>query len=178
MAPYLLLSRQGDPSPAGDNDEWNWRKHATREDLVLESWSQGFLVGSLMLMSCLTIVNIRRGVLLHKLILAEQLMALTQGTFCFFDFTGYGWYLSSTAALLYFSYFLHNVVAWMKVRPFFHGKSTIFKPRFVKWTTRIYLVTLAMTAPVLLFQITDNFRYFNGYGGWYSLLRPYEPLMR
>lgn len=178
MAPSYILPRQAVPVPGNGNNDWNWRKNASPEDLVLESWSQGFLVGALLLMSCITVVNIRRGVLLHKLILAEQLMALTHGTFCFLDFNGYGWYLSSTATLLYLSYILHNVVAWMKVRPFFHGKSTIFEPGFVKWTTRIYLTTLAMTVPVILFQISDNFRFFNGYGGWYKLLRPYEPLMR
>lgn len=105
-------------------------------------------------------------------------MALTHGTFCFMSFKGYGWYLSSTAALLYLSYILHNLVSWMKIKPFFHGKSTIFKPRFVKWTTRIYLSTLALTVPPILFQIADNFRYFNGYSGWYVQIRPYEPLMR
>jgi hypothetical protein len=179
MAPFSILPRQGVPAPANtDVDSWNWRKSAKDEDLILESWSQGFVVGGLLLMGCITLANMRRGVLLHKLILAEQLMALSHGTFCFFDFEGYGWYLSSTAALLYLSYILHNCVAWLKVAPFLHGKSTIFKPRFVKWTTRIYLSTLILTVPPILFQISDNFRFFNGYGGWYTRIRPYEPLMR
>lgn len=164
--------------PPGEEEYWNWRSAASDEDLILESWSQGFVVGALMLMGFITIANMRRNVLLHKLILLEQLMALSHGTFCFFDFKGYGWYLSSTAALLYLSYILHNVVAWLKVKPFFHGKSTIFEPGFVKWTTRIYLITLVMTVPPVLFQISDNFRFFNGYGGWYTDVRPYEPLMR
>lgn len=34
------------------------------------------------------------------------------------------------------------------------------------------------TVPVILFQIVDNFCFFNGYGGWYSGVRPYEPLVR
>lgn len=178
MAPAYIIPRQAIPVPQGDNDAWNWRKHASAEDLILESWSQGFVVGSLMLMACITFANMRRGILLHKLIIAEQLMAMTHGTFCFFDFKGYGWYLSSTAALLYFSYILHNVIAWMKVKPFFYGNSTIFEPGFVKWTTRIYLGTLVLTVPPMLFQIADNFRFFNGYGGWYKELRPYEPLFR
>lgn len=179
MPPTLLQTRDSGPVIQGsDKEDWNWRSVAKPEDLVIESWSQGFIVGSLMLMGCITVANMRRGVLLHKLILAEQLMALSHGTFCFMDFKGYGWYLSSTAALLYISYIVHNVVAWMKVRPFFHGKSTIFEPGFVKWTTRIYLTTLAMTVPPIFFQIADNFRYFNGYNGWYVPIRPYEPLMR
>lgn len=183
MAPVLwLLARQAPvlepPDASSDADLWNWRAHAKDEDLILESWSQGFVVGALGLMACITLANLRRGVTLHKLILAEQLMALTHGTFCFMDFHGYGWYLSSTAALLYLSYILHNYVAWLKIKPFFEADTGIFKPNFRFFTPRIYLSTLALTVPVILFQISDNFRYFNGYGGWYVVVRPYEPLMR
>ena len=39
--------------------------------LVLEAWAQGFMVGALIIMSCITLANMRRGVLLHKLILIE-----------------------------------------------------------------------------------------------------------
>jgi len=164
MAPRPIFLRDTGPviQDPGASDSWNWRKVAADEDLILESWSQGFVVGSLMLMSCITLANMRRGVMLHKLIFLEQIMALSHGTFCFMDFEGYGWYLSSTAALLYLSYILHNVVAWMKVMPFFHGKSTIFEPKFVKWTTMIYTYSLACTVPCVLFQISDNFRFFNG----------------
>lgn len=180
MAPTVtLLRRQSGPSVGTDRQhDWDWRSVASDEDFVIESWSEGFIVGSLIIMACLTVVNMRRGVLLHKLILAEQLFALSHGTFCFMSFKGYGWYLSSTAALLYISYILHNYVAWLKVKPFFHGRSTIFTPRVTKWTTRIYLTSWACTIPPILFQITDNFRYFNGGNGWYQDVRPYEPLMR
>ena len=41
------------------------------DGLVLEAWAQGFMVGSLIIMACITIANMRRGVLLHKLILIE-----------------------------------------------------------------------------------------------------------
>ena len=39
--------------------------------LILEAWAQGFMVGALIIMSCITLVNMRRGVILHKLILVE-----------------------------------------------------------------------------------------------------------
>ena len=39
--------------------------------VTLESWAQGFMVGSLIMMSCVTVANMRRKVLLHKLILVE-----------------------------------------------------------------------------------------------------------
>lgn len=94
------------------------------------------------------------------------------------SFHGYGFYLSSTAALLYCSYFTHNVVAWMKIKPFFTGRRPSFGPRTCKWVCRIYLTTLAMTIPPLIFQIFNNFRFFNNYSTLYQTVRPYEPLMR
>jgi uncharacterized YccA/Bax inhibitor family protein len=39
--------------------------------LILDAWSEGYMVGALIIMSCITIANMRRGVLLHKLILLE-----------------------------------------------------------------------------------------------------------
>jgi hypothetical protein len=39
--------------------------------LTLEAWAEGYMVGSLIIMSCITLANMRRGVLLHKLILLE-----------------------------------------------------------------------------------------------------------
>jgi len=41
------------------------------DGLVLEAWAQGYMVGSIIIMICITLSNIRRGVLLHKLILLE-----------------------------------------------------------------------------------------------------------
>lgn len=37
----------------------------------LEAWAQGFCVGALIIMAGITVSNMRRGVLLHKLILIE-----------------------------------------------------------------------------------------------------------
>lgn len=48
-----------------------WRSSLTSEALVVESWGQGLLVGSLTVMACVTVANMRKGVLLHKLILVE-----------------------------------------------------------------------------------------------------------
>ncbi|KFA80737.1 hypothetical protein S40288_10029 [Stachybotrys chartarum IBT 40288] len=41
------------------------------EQITLEAWSQGFMVGSLVIMAGITLSNMRSGVLLHKLILIE-----------------------------------------------------------------------------------------------------------
>lgn len=45
--------------------------------VILEAWSQGFLVGGLVILIMITLANIRRGVLLHKLILLEVCMPST-----------------------------------------------------------------------------------------------------
>jgi hypothetical protein len=41
--------------------------------LILSAWAQGFMCGAIVIMACITIANMRRGVLLHKLILIEVL---------------------------------------------------------------------------------------------------------
>jgi hypothetical protein len=100
------------------------------------------------------------------------------GTFCFFGFRGYGWYLSSTAMFLYLSWIIHNIVAWMKIKPFFMDSRSMFKPETGKWVRRIYLGTLALTVPFICWQIANNYRFFNNINDYYVSVRPYEPLMR
>ena len=46
-------------------------KSTDPDELILEAWAQGYMVGSIIIMICITLSNIRRGVLLHKLILLE-----------------------------------------------------------------------------------------------------------
>ena len=46
-------------------------KPATGEGLILEAWAQGLLVGAFVIMAGITVANMRKGVLLHKLILIE-----------------------------------------------------------------------------------------------------------
>lgn len=41
-------------------------KPTNPDELVLEAWAQGYLVGSLVIMAFITLANMRRGVLLHK----------------------------------------------------------------------------------------------------------------
>ena len=51
------------------------QKPSDPHGLVLEAWAEGFMVGALIIMSCVTAANMRRGVLLHKLILLEVRIA-------------------------------------------------------------------------------------------------------
>jgi hypothetical protein len=60
------ISLQGNETNAG-----SWRIHASPDAFILEAWSEGCMVGALMIMSFVTLANMRRGVLLHKLILLE-----------------------------------------------------------------------------------------------------------
>ncbi|KAL6399524.1 hypothetical protein AUP68_18072 [Ilyonectria robusta] len=46
-------------------------KPSSPAQLTLEAWSQGFMVGALVIMAGITLANMRSGVLLHKLILIE-----------------------------------------------------------------------------------------------------------
>jgi len=41
------------------------------DGLVIEAWGQGLMVGSLVVMAAITISNMRKHIMLHKLILAE-----------------------------------------------------------------------------------------------------------
>lgn len=66
-----IYPRDDDDTGAVGVGSGSWRENASDEDLILEAWSQGFMVGSLIIMACITIANMRRGVLLHKLILVE-----------------------------------------------------------------------------------------------------------
>ncbi|KAF2098752.1 hypothetical protein NA57DRAFT_75990 [Rhizodiscina lignyota] len=166
-----------DPTSNSSPNFGDWRNTNT-EGFIVEGWGEGCMFGALLIMSVITIANMRRGVLLHKLILLELLLAMSHGTFCFMGFKGYGWYLSSTATLLYCSYFTHNIVAWLKIRPFYKPGQGSFPPLVCIWVRRIYLTTLAMTIPVLIFEIFNNFRYFNNISKLYEKVRPYEPLMR
>lgn len=92
---------------------------------------------------------------------------MSHGTFCFTSFDGYGWYLSSTAALLYFSWIVHNLVAWLKIRPFLTRRAS-----------RIFIGTLCLSVPPIILQIVNNFLFFNNINDLYVKVRPYEVLMR
>ena len=59
-----------DVGPHGHDWNGSWKYNLPIEGFVLESWSQGFLVGALVILSGLTISNMT-SILLHKLILVE-----------------------------------------------------------------------------------------------------------
>ncbi|CAO2655609.1 Nn.00g044120.m01.CDS01 [Neocucurbitaria sp. VM-36] len=138
------------------------------EGRILEAWAEGYNVGSLIILILLVFCNYRSGRWLHKLILLELILALWHGTFIFFNDPVYGWYLSTTAALLFISYFLHNVVAWLKIRPFL--------PR---WGSRVFIISLLCAQPFWVAEAWSNFFYFNSLGSIVNVkMRPWEALLR
>ncbi|KAK2767678.1 hypothetical protein FQN54_003836 [Arachnomyces sp. PD_36] len=137
------------------------------DGLILESWAQGVIVGSLVAMAAVAVSNMRRGVLLHKLILLELVIAIPHGTFIFTPEPVYGWYLAATTIGLIASWSLHNVVAWMKNRPFFSPMVSAF-----------YIGTIILVQPYWILEIYSNFAYFNEINTIYTKVRPLEPLFR
>jgi hypothetical protein len=49
----------------------DWRNVDEAEVYVVESWGEGFMLGALLIMAAITVANMRKKVLLHKLILLE-----------------------------------------------------------------------------------------------------------
>lgn len=54
-----------------DDDPGLWRDNISIPNLIVEAWSQGFLVAGILIMAFVTIANMRAGIFLHKLILLE-----------------------------------------------------------------------------------------------------------
>ncbi|KAH7136984.1 hypothetical protein B0J13DRAFT_677744 [Dactylonectria estremocensis] len=136
--------------------------------ITLESWSQGFMMGALVIMIGMTLANMRRRNLLHKLILLELFLVLPNCVFIFFNPPVWGWYLSSTATLLITSWSLHNVVSWMKSKPFLEKRGR-----------RIYIYTVVFAQLYWIVELYANFAYFNGgHGRLFNTTRPFEPLFR
>ncbi|KAL4978674.1 hypothetical protein BDW66DRAFT_164414 [Aspergillus desertorum] len=137
------------------------------DGLVLEAWGQGLMIGSLVVMAAVTISNMKKHILLHKLIFAELILAIPHGTWIFSKEPIYGWHLSASAIGLNISWSLHNVIAWMKNRPFFS-----------KRVSGIYILTVLLVQPYWVLEIYANFTYFNNVNKVFLTTRPLEPLFR
>jgi hypothetical protein len=176
MAPFAAHeARDATVSSAWNHELAPRSSPPTRDSLsveggFLEAWAQGYHVGSLVILILIVICNYRSKTRLHKLILLELVLALWHGTFIFVADPAYGWYLSATATLLFISYFVHNAVAWLKIRPF-----------LPLWGSRLFIVSLLCVQPFWAAEAWSNFAYFNALGAGASAnvaLRPWEALAR
>lgn len=144
------------------------RDSLSAEGQILEAWSSGWNVGGLIVLLLIVFSNYRRRNILHKLILLELVLALGHGTFIFAPDPVYGWYLSSTAVLLFISYQVHNVVSWLKIRPF-----------LPIWGSRVFIFTLLAVQPFWVAEAWSNFEFFNNLGSNVNVhMRPFEFLVR
>ncbi|EGD94899.1 hypothetical protein TESG_02401 [Trichophyton tonsurans CBS 112818] len=150
----------------GDQDN-SIHRPTDPDGLVLEAWAQGFMVGGLLFMIAITIANMRRKALLHKLILLELILGMGHGTFLFAHEPVYGWYLSITAVGLNMSWSLHNVIAWMKNKPFLTYRVSMF-----------YIGTVILAQIYWVIEIYANFAFFNNINMLFLKTRPWEPLFR
>ncbi|KAF1829795.1 hypothetical protein BDW02DRAFT_133005 [Decorospora gaudefroyi] len=163
----LALSKRL-PEPVTTRTSPPTRESLTTEGGYLEAWAQGYNVGSLIILILIVFCNYRSGIWLHKLILLELVLAIWHGTFIFIKDPSYGWYLSSTATLLFISYFLHNVVSWLKIRPF-----------LPLWGSRVFIISLLCVQPFWVAEAWSNFEYFNSLGSDANVrMRPWEALLR
>lgn len=88
----------------------------------------------------------------------------------FFMFTNepiYGWYLSASAVPLNISWSLHNVIAWMKTKPFLS-----------KMWSKFFIGTVVLVQPYWAMEIYCNFTYFNNINACFVKTRPFEALFR
>ncbi|CAM1501294.1 Fc.00g104560.m01.CDS01 [Cosmosporella sp. VM-42] len=158
MTRISLGARQQDDPTAENN---------SLEQVIVEAWGQGLNVGAIAMLILIVLCNYRRHVLLHKLILLELVLAIGHGTFIFFPDPTYGWVLSSTATPLYISYTVHNVIAWLKIKPFLPG-----------WGARFFIGTIVLVQPYWILEAWANFQYFNMLGSLvFEKTRFLEPLM-
>ncbi|KAH6633038.1 hypothetical protein C7974DRAFT_163681 [Boeremia exigua] len=166
---WALYKRIAEPTPEpSTRTSPPTRNSLSTEGGFLEAWAQGYNVGSLVILILIVFCNYRSGIWLHKLILLELVLALWHGTFIFVEDPYYGWYLSATATLLFISYFLHNVVAWLKIRPF-----------LPIWGSRLFIISLLCVQPFWVAEAWSNFSYFNGLGSDANVrMRPWEALVR
>ncbi|KUI57481.1 hypothetical protein VP1G_04790 [Cytospora mali] len=126
-------------------------------------------------MAGITIANMRKGVLLHKLILLEilstqLLLGGWQGYNLFWSSPQYGWWLSVAATCLHMSSGLHNVIAWLKIKPFLSKRSS-----------RIFIGTVILAQPYWILEIYATFAFFNNIGHDNQLFlktRPIETIFR
>lgn len=90
-----------------------------------------------------------------------------QGTFIFPDPPYYGWYLSAGAIFLNASWSMHNVIAWIKNKPFLSRRTSL-----------VYIGTVIVVQPYWILEIVANFLYFNDINPLFQSTRPYEALFR
>lgn len=93
---------------------------------------------------------------------------MPNGFFAFFEPPAWGWFLSLTVVPLIASWSLHNIIAWMKNKPFLEPRGS-----------RIYISTVLLMQPYWILEIYANFVYFNTDNNrLFNYTRPFEAVCR
>ena len=90
-----------------------------------------------------------------------------QGFSSFFKPPYYGWYLAAGGVFLNISWSMHNVIAWLKNRPFLSRKVSL-----------IYIGTVIAVQPYWIVEMVAAFLFFNDYSNLFTYTRPFESLFR
>ena len=99
---------------------------------------------------------------------SQLIFGIWQGFFIFPNPPYYGWYLSAAGIPLNISWILHNVVSYIKNKPFLTRKVAM-----------IYICTVLASIPYWILEMTANFLYFNPpYNTLFTRTRPFEALCR
>jgi hypothetical protein len=104
----------------------------------------------------------QRGLTSTKLVLGYW-----QGFFIFFHQPIYAWWLSVAAIPLNMSWSLHNVIAWLKIKPFLSRPVSL-----------IFIGTVILVQPYWVVEIYANFTYFHNVNQVFLKTRPWEALCR
>ena len=67
-----------------------------------------------------------------------------------FNRPGRYWLHSTVCIFLYSSYILHNVIAWMKIKPFLSRRTSL-----------LFIGTVMLTIPYWILETYANFVYYN-----------------
>lgn len=94
-------------------------------------------------------------------------MGIWQGFWLFFKSPLHAWWLSVAAIFLNASWSLHNVIAWMKIKPFLRKKGSY-----------LFIGTVILAQPYWVLEIYANFAYFHGVNDLFLRTRPWEALCR
>jgi DNA modification methylase len=80
----------------------------------------------------------------------------------FFDAPVYAWWLSVGAIFLNASWTLHNVISWMKIKPFLSRPGSI-----------AFIGSVILVQPYWVVEIYANFAYFHGINDIFKKTRPW-----
>ena len=96
----------------------------------------------------------------------------------------YHWYLSATAIFLNASWSLHNVIAWMKNKPFLGRKASLFYISTVILVQPYWVIEIVANVSSIMKRINSclsdirQWLYFGNYNNLFIYTRPYEALFR